>query len=78
MTYSTYCKQTVREEGRQTGRVKAIMQSVIQMGGDIIPTSERHTVQTDRQKDGQKLSHPIQRNYLRLTFVMEPAHSGRP
>lgn len=74
MTYSTYCKQTVGEEGRQTGRVKAIIESVIQMGGDKNPTSERHTVQTDRQK----LSHPIQRNYLRLTFVMEPAHGGRP
>ncbi len=75
--WHTYWKQTIAKEGRRTGRGRAITQTVIQKGGDKIPKSNRHTVETDRQTDSQKLSHPFQRNYLRLTFVMEPVHSGR-
>lgn len=52
------------------------MRRVIEKGGGIIPKSNTPRC-ADRQEERQKSSDPIQRDYLCLTFEMEPVHSGR-
>lgn len=55
------------------------MQLLIQTVGVIIAKANRPKDRVaDRKTGRQKLSHPIQRNYLGLTFVIEPVQSGRP